>query len=82
MIPGFAFPFLICDESEIDQDHIGWRHPNDEDNYAKNNLINDLKLILCMYGDTAIDDETMDATIDALFSTVKSFVCPSETVDM
>jgi len=72
-IPGFAFPFLLCDDTSIENDDVGWNDPK-EKGYANHNLIHDVRLLLKGRQEVNCDDSTFDAQIDALFSTVKSYV--------
>ena len=67
-VPGFTYPFLLCNENHINPDHVGWNDPK-EVGYISQNMINDVKSVLDKRG-----TDHDESTIDALFSTVKSYV--------
>jgi len=77
-IPGFSFPFLICDDADLNKDHIGWNMPEGDD-YDSQNLIYDVKAILEKRegekkNSTQKDKKVKHETIIKCFSSVKSFV--------
>lgn len=75
-IPGFAFPCLLCDDSSIEDNDVGWNDPYEE-GYDSHNLVNDVRSVL-----EGREEVNIDAAIDALFSSVKSYIMePVDFID-
>jgi len=66
-IPGFIFPFLLCDTDNMNEDQIGWSDP--QEGYKNHNLIEDVLSIL------AIQNGEEDCTTRniSMFSIVKGW---------
>ena len=66
-IPGFAFPFLLCDIDNINDNHIGWCDPHTD--YKNHNLVDDVSSILARH-DVKLDRST---SVARMFSIVKGW---------
>jgi len=70
-IPGFAFPFLFCNRTNVRDTHIGWRDP--QKSYEEYCLISDFKRILERGG-----VEMNDTQIASIFSNVEVYESSKE----
>ena len=66
-IPGFAFPFLLCDIDNINDKRIGWCDPHTD--YKNHNLVDDVSSILARH-DVKLDRST---SVARMFSIVKGW---------
>merc|ERR1740139_2046926 len=71
-VPGFSFPFLICDDEYVNPKLVGFTDP-DEEGYDSHNLIFDVYTILEEKKDNSIRKREK-SDIEKVFSTVRGFV--------